>query len=69
MIGPCFEICTKHTQNIKTFKFKNTLCGQNVGFFNVSLVVHKVTTELINIYFRSVGWCLNEMGWECGPYG
>jgi len=31
----CSEI---HTKNI------NTLCGQNVGFVNVKLVVHIVTT-------------------------
>ena len=33
----CSEIQTKHI---------NTLCGQNVGFVNVKLVVHIVTTVL-----------------------
>ena len=36
-IAVCSQIYTKHT---------NTLCGQNVGFLNVNLVVHIVTTGL-----------------------
>ena len=35
IIAVCSEIDTKHI---------NTLCGQNVGFVNVKLVVHIVTT-------------------------
>jgi len=38
IIALCSEIHTKHT---------NTLCGQNVEFVNVTLVVHIVTTLLI----------------------
>jgi len=34
IIAVCSEIHTKHT---------NTLCGQNVGFLDVKLVVHIVT--------------------------
>jgi hypothetical protein len=38
IIAVCSEIHTKHI---------NTLCGQNVGFFNVlSSVVHKLTTRI-----------------------
>jgi len=37
IIAVCFEIHTKHT---------NTLCGLNVEFVNVKLVVHIVTTGL-----------------------
>jgi len=35
MIAVCSQIHTKHI---------NTLCGQNVEFVNVKLVVHIVTT-------------------------
>jgi len=35
ILAVCSEIHTKHI---------NTLCGQNVGFVNVQLVVHIVTT-------------------------
>ena len=35
IMAVCFEIHTKHI---------NTLCGQNVGFVNIKLVVHIVTT-------------------------
>ena len=35
IIAVCSQIHTKHT---------NTLCGQNVGFVDVKLVVHIVTT-------------------------
>jgi len=34
IIAVCSQIHTKHI---------NTLCGQNVGFVNVKLVVHAVT--------------------------
>jgi hypothetical protein len=37
IIAVCSEIHTKHI---------NTLCGQNIGFVNVKLVVHIVTTGL-----------------------
>jgi len=37
IIAVCSEIHTKHT---------NTLCGQNVEFVDVKLVVHIVTTGL-----------------------
>jgi len=37
IIAVCSQIHTKHT---------NILCGQNVEFVNVKLVVHKVTTGL-----------------------
>jgi hypothetical protein len=37
MIAVCSEIHTKHI---------NTLCGQNVEFVNVKLLVSIVTTEL-----------------------
>ena len=37
IIAVCSQIHTKHI---------NTLCGQNVGFLNVKLVVHIVTTGL-----------------------
>jgi len=37
IIAVCSEIHTEHI---------NTLCGQNVELFNVSLVVHIVTTGL-----------------------
>ena len=37
IIAVCSQIHTKHT---------NTLCGQNVEFVNVKLVVHIVTTGL-----------------------
>ena len=37
IIAVCSQIHAKHI---------NTLCGQNVGFLNVKLVVHIVTTEL-----------------------
>jgi hypothetical protein len=37
IIAVCSEIHTKHI---------NTLCGQNVEFLNVKLVVHIVTTKL-----------------------
>jgi hypothetical protein len=37
IIAVCSEIHTKHI---------NTLCGQNVEFVNVKLVVHIVTTGL-----------------------
>jgi hypothetical protein len=36
IIAVCFEIHTGHF---------NTLCGQNVEFVNVKLVVHIVTTR------------------------
>jgi hypothetical protein len=36
-IAVCSEIHTKHI---------NTLCGQNVGFVNIKLMVHIVTTGL-----------------------
>jgi hypothetical protein len=34
IMAVCSEIHTEHT---------NTLCGQNVGFVSVELVVHRVT--------------------------
>ena len=37
IIAVCSQIHTKHA---------NTLCGQNVGFVKVKLVVHIVTTGL-----------------------
>ena len=37
IIAVCSETHTEH---------KNTLCGQNVEFFNFKLVVHMVTTGL-----------------------
>jgi len=37
IIAVCSQIHTKHI---------NTLCGQNVKFVNVRLVVHIVATEL-----------------------
>jgi hypothetical protein len=37
IIAVCSQIHTKHT---------NTLCGQNVEFVNVELVVHRATTGL-----------------------
>jgi len=44
IIAVCSQIHTEHT---------NTLCGQNVEFVNVKLVVHAVTTGLwrVEIYF------------------
>jgi len=38
IIAVCSQIHTKHI---------NSLCGQNVEFFNVKLVVHIVTTGLL----------------------
>jgi len=40
IIAVCSQIQTKHL---------NTLCGQNVGFVNVKLVVHIVTTVLYRV--------------------
>jgi len=40
IMAVCSEIHTKHT---------NTVCGQNVGFVNVKLVVHIVTTGLQSV--------------------
>ena len=37
IIAVCSQIYTKHI---------NTVCGQNVEFVNVKLVVHIVTTEI-----------------------
>ena len=37
IIAVCSQMHTKHI---------NTVCGQNVEFFNVKLVVHIVTTGL-----------------------
>jgi hypothetical protein len=37
IIAVCSQIHTKHI---------NTLCGQNVGFVNIKLMVHIVTTGL-----------------------
>ena len=37
IIAVCSQVHTKHT---------NTVCGQNVEFVNVKLVVHIVTTGL-----------------------
>jgi len=37
IMAVCSEIHTKHI---------NTVCGQNVGFLNVKLVVYVVTPEL-----------------------
>jgi hypothetical protein len=37
IIAVCSQIHTKHI---------NTLCGQNVEFFNINLVVHILTTGL-----------------------
>jgi hypothetical protein len=45
IIAVCPQIHTKHI---------NTLCGQNVEFVNVKLVVHIVTTELpVRIFCNS----------------
>jgi len=44
IIAVCSEIHTKHT---------NTLCGQNVEFVNVKLVVHIVTTGMNYIYKKT----------------
>jgi len=40
IISVCFQVHTKHT---------NALCGQNVKFVNVKLVVHIVTTGLYRV--------------------
>jgi len=40
MIAVCSEIYTKHI---------NTVCGQNVEFVNVKVVVYIVTTGLQNV--------------------
>ena len=40
IIAVCSEIHTKHI---------NTLCGQNVDFVNVKLMVHIVTTGLQSV--------------------
>jgi hypothetical protein len=40
IIAVCSQIHTKHI---------NTLCGQNVEFLNVKLVVHIVTTRLQSV--------------------
>jgi len=40
IIAVCSEIHTKHL---------NTLCGQNVEFVNIKLVVHIVTTGLSRV--------------------
>ena len=37
IIAVCYEIHTKHV---------NTVCGQNVEFLNVNMVVHIVTARL-----------------------
>ena len=44
IIAVCSQIHTKHI---------NTLCGQNVEFCNVKLVVHTVTTGVcsVNIHY------------------
>ena len=44
IIAVCSEIHTKHT---------NTLCGQNVEFVNVKLVVYKVTTGLWRVILKA----------------
>ena len=43
IMAVCSEIHTKHT---------NTLCGQNVEFVNVKLVVHIVTTGLQRVNYK-----------------
>ena len=45
IIAVCSQIHPKHV---------NTLCGQNVEFVNVKLVVHIVTTGLNFIYIDPV---------------
>jgi len=40
IIGVCSQIHTKHI---------NTLCGQNVEFVNVKLVVHTLTTGILRV--------------------
>ena len=40
IIAVCSQIHTKHI---------NTVCGQNVEFFNVKLAVHIVTTGLYSV--------------------
>jgi hypothetical protein len=44
IIAVCSEIHTKHI---------NTLCGQNVEFVNVKLLVHIVTTGLYRVKLES----------------
>jgi hypothetical protein len=46
IIAVCSQIHTKHI---------NTLCGQNVGFLNVKMVVHIVTTVVYRLNW-SVKW-------------
>jgi len=45
IIAVCSQIHTKHI---------NTLCGQNVEFVNVKLVVHIVTTGLYGVNIVSI---------------
>jgi hypothetical protein len=45
IIAACSQIHTKHI---------NTLCGQNVEFLNVKLVVHIVTTGLKGLKIQPV---------------
>jgi len=44
IIAVCSQIHIKHT---------NTLCGQNVQFLTVKLVVHIVTNGLFNYFLKS----------------
>ena len=44
-IAVCSQMHTKHM---------NTLCGQNVGFVSVKLVVHIVTAGLRGFIFNSL---------------
>jgi hypothetical protein len=45
IIAVCSEIRTKHI---------NTLCGQNVEFVHVKLVVHIVTTGLWRVIYNEL---------------
>jgi hypothetical protein len=47
IIAVCSENHTKHI---------NTLCGQNVEFVNVKLVVHIVTSGLLKVNDQTYSW-------------
>jgi len=51
----CSQIHTKHI---------NTLCGQNVEFVNVKLVVHIVTIDLNYIYIQTVPRSKHSLGYK-----
>jgi hypothetical protein len=48
VIAVCSQVHTKHT---------NTLCGQNVDFVVLNLLVHKATTGLLKVSIQQDRQC------------